>query len=258
MSNLIPISFALTPRMQSFIELRDALRCLYHAIDNTSVYAWLLAAKEINDLLIGEGHKKPATPNILSLFHSMRKHLVAIAEKHPEFELQLQKACKQLDTHVGNIQAQLPGIADYLACDGWLNAYTEATRKNDLLGHKLAIPQTFQALWLTNGEQARKLQLLVEPVMQAIEHLNQMFHAHVAWDYRTAQKGCDQIILGAQDDIGLLIIGMKSSDLAQGIVPDCAGFRSTVRLRFTQWKPGEIVKEFTQDQEYAVMMVPLT
>lgn len=255
MGELIPISFALTPRLQSLIELRDALRCLYHANHNNSVYAWLLAAKELNDLLVGEGHKKPATPNILSLFHSMRKHLNGLSEKHPEFTNQLQHACQQIDAHTQNIQHQLPAIADYLAQDGWLNAYADATRKMDFLGHKLGIPQTFPILWLSNHEQARQLQTLVEPLTQAIEHINQMLHSHVAWDYRTAEYGCDQILLNPQEEIGMLIIGIKASDLQQGIVPDCTGFRSTIRLRFSQWTPGERVKDCTHNQDYALMMV---
>jgi len=35
---LIPIAFALTPRMQSLIELRDALRCMQQALQNQSPF----------------------------------------------------------------------------------------------------------------------------------------------------------------------------------------------------------------------------
>ena len=99
---------------------------------------------------------------------------------------------------------------------------------------------------------------MLEPIMQALEHLDQMLHAHVPWEQRVAKGGYDQITLAAQDDIGLLIIGMPSDAIAQGIIPSCSGFRTVVRLRFSQWRPGKVEQDLKQDQNYALMMVPLS
>ena len=95
-------------------------------------------------------------------------------------------------------------------------------------------------------------------MIQAIEHLNHLLHAHVPWEQRTAQDGADQITLHAQDDIGLLIIGLAKADVAQGIIPSCSGFRTIIRLRFSQWKPGEVVQDVSHYLKYSFLMVPFS
>jgi len=257
-NNIIPISFALTPRMQSFLDMRDALRCLAFAMQNDSPYAWLPAAKETHDLLVGDGIKKPSVPNIISLFDAIRKHYQALADKHPEFNTQLTKACDDIDLSAEKVRLQVPEAANFLSSDAWLTAYTESLRKQDIIGHKLGLPQLIQPLWHGEGEHAKKLYLMLEPMMKAIEHLNQILHAHVPWEQRVAIEGYDQITLASQDDIGLLIIGLSSETIAQGIIPSCSGFRSVVRLRFSQWQPGKIEHDLLHDQNYALMMVPIS
>ncbi|MDX8380920.1 MAG: hypothetical protein R8M14_02270 [Ghiorsea sp.] len=257
-ADLVPIAFPLTPRMQSFIELRDALRTLIQAMRDNSPYAWLAAEKEVADMLLGEGNKKPATPNILSLFHSMSKHFKALANKHPDFEENLIQAVKSLDTQAENIRLAIPGAIDFLQSDAWLTAYTDMIRKQDPLAHKICLPQTIQILWQGERQHAKIVYELVEPIIQAIEHLNQMLHAHVPWENRMAREGSDQITLAAQDDIGLLIVGVPKHAITQGILPNCAGFRSIIRLRFTQWEPGKPSQDVMQNQPYALMAVPIS
>ncbi len=259
MSNdLVPIAFPLTPRMQAFIEFRDALRVLGQAMHNQSPYAWLAAEKEVADMLLGEGNKKPIIPNILSLYHVMGKHFKALAEKHPDFKDNLGKAVSGLEEHADNIRQAMPEATSFLQTDAWLTAYTELMRKQDPLGHKYVLPQTIHLLWQGEDQHATTLYSLLEPMIQAIEHLNQMLHAHVPWENRIAKHGADQITFAAQDDIGLLIIGLPKSLMHQSILPSCSGFRSIVRLRFTQWKAGEVSIDVDDDLPYALMMVPIS
>jgi len=257
-NDLVPIAFPLTPRMQSFIELRDALRTLVQAMHDNSPYAWLAAEKEVSDMLLGDGNKKPATPNIISLFHVMSKHFKTLADKHPDFEDNLLKAVQDLDTQAENLKLAIPKAIDFLQSDAWLTAYTDMVRKQDYIGHRAGLPQTIQILWQGEGQHAQKVYALVEPIIHGIEHLNQMLHAHVPWENRMAKEGSDQITLAAQDDIGLLIIGVPQHAISQGITPNCAGFRSIIRLRFLQWKPGETSLDVTHNQPYALMAVPIS
>ncbi len=256
--DIVPIAFAITPRVQSFIELRDAMRCLIQAMHDHSPYAWLAAEKEVHDMLLGEGNKKPVTPNILSLFSSMSRHFKNLAAKHPEFEANLKQACESIEEHAEHIRTSVPLAADFLTSDAWLTAYIDTIRKQDALGHKLALPQVIQILWNGDGQHAKQLYLLLEPIIQALEHLNHMLHAHVPWEQRLAESGADQITLHAQDDIGLLIIGLPQADIAQGILPNCSGFRSIIRLRFSQWKVGQVAQDVTFNQPYSLMMVPIS
>lgn len=257
-NQIIPISFALTPRMQSFVHMRDALRCLAQAIKNDAPYAWLPAAKDVHGMLTGEGSKKPAIPNIISLFHAMNKHFQDLADKHPEFHDKLIKACLDIDLSAEKIRQHVQPAISFLSEDAWLTAYTESVRKQDFLGHSLALPQVIYPLWQGDGQHAKILYLKLEPLMQAIEHLNQMLHAHVPWEQRNAKDGYDQITLATQDDIGLLIIGMPHAAVAQGIIPSCSGFRAVVRLRFSQWLPGKVTQDLQHDQNYSLMMVSIS
>ena len=259
MSNdLVPIAFPLTPRMQSFIEFRDALRVLTQAMHSQSPYTWLAAEKEVADMLLGEGNKKPIIPNILSLYHVMGKHFKALAEKHPDFKDNLSKAVSGLEEHADNIRDAMPETSSFLRTDAWLTAYTELIRKQDPLGHKYVLPQTIQLLWQGEQQHASTLYTMLEPMIQAIEHLSQMLHAHVPWENRIAKNGADQITFAAQDDIGLLIVGVPKHMITQGILPSCSGFRSIIRLRFTQWKAGEVAQDVESDMPYALMMVPIS
>jgi cell division FtsZ-interacting protein ZapD len=255
--NLIPIAFPLTPRMQSLIELRDALRCMQQAWQSQSPFLWLTASNDIHALLVGDRHKKPAIPNIISLFSSMQKHFKHLGEKHPEFEQKLVQACKEIAASAEKIRNSTSPSIDFLNADAWLTAYRDSIRKQDLLGHKLSLPQLIHPLW-QSSEHAQQFYTIVEPMIQAIEHLNTMLHAHVPWQQHIAKAGYDQITLAAQDDIGLVIIGMPEQAVAQGIVPSCSGVRAVVRLRFSQWLPGKVEHDIKHNQPYALMAVPIS
>lgn len=254
--HLIPIAFALTPRMQSLIEMRDALRCMQQAWQHQSPYQWLTATHEIHALLVGDRHKKPAIPNIISLFSSMQKHFKKLVLKYPEFEKKLLHACAEVESSADKVRKTTSQTIDFLNADAWLTAYRDSIRKQDLLGHKLSLPQLIHPFW-HNSEHAQQLYTIIEPMIQAIEHLNTMLHAHVPWQQRIAKSGYDQITLAAQDDIGLIIIGMPEAAIAQGIVPSCSGFRAVLRLRFSQWTPGKVEHDITHNQTYALMAVPI-
>jgi len=260
-TQLVPIAFALTPRMQSFIELRDALRCMSQALHQNNPYAWMPATLDVYHLLVGKDKKKSAIPNIISLFDAMRRHFIALSDKHPEFHDQLLAASAEIEHHAETIRQHVSPAVHFLSSDAWITAYEHAVRKQDLLGHKLTLPQIISLLWHADGQaehqHASQLHNLLEPMIQGIEHLNQMLHAHVPWEHRVAKEGYDQITLAAQDDIGLIIIGVPQDAIAQGIVPSCSGFRAVLRLRFSQWKPGELERDIDHEQTYAVMAVPV-
>jgi len=257
-NSLIPIAFPLTPRMQAFIELRDALRVLNRAQRDHSPYAWLAATKEVSDMLLGEGNKKPVIPTILSLFHTMGKHFKELAEKHPDYKDNLIQATNKLAEQAESIRQALPKLLPFLQSDALLTAYSDLIRKQDPLGNRCTLPQTIQFLWHNESQHTQAVFDFLEPIAQAIESLNEMLHAHVPWEQRIAKQGTDQITLPAQDDIGLLIIGMPQDVLTQGILPSCSGFRSIIRLRFEHWQAGKPAEDLTQDQPYALMMVPIS
>ena len=253
---LVPISFPLTSRMQSFIEMRDALRCMRQGMQEHSPYLWLAASKDIQALLIGDERKKPAIPNICSLFSAMQKHLMNLGKKHPDFEEKLSQASRDVAQSADKIRQTTQPSAEFLNTDGWLSAYNDSMRKQDYLTHKLKLAQTMHILWQHSAHASQLLDHL-SPMIEAIEHMDQMLHAHVPWERRTAERGHDQIALPAQDDIGLLIIGVPEDALAQGIRPDVSGFRTTVRLRFVRWQPGKPEQDITHNQDYALMAVPV-
>ena len=256
--HLIPVSFALTPRMQSFLELRDALRCLTQATEQHAPLTWLAAAKDLHDLFIGDGNKKPAIPNVMSLFGSLRKHYMELAKKYPDYQERLQQACSDIDMQADIIREHVPAALELLEADAWINAYSENVRTLDLLGHKLALPQVMETLWFGHDtEYAGRLHHMLKPILPAIEKVNTMLHTHTPWQKRVAKNGCDQITLHAQDEIGLIILGLTEESLGRGIVPECSGFRSTVRVRFSRWQPGRNAEDLTSDYEYSIMMVPL-
>ncbi|MDQ7002114.1 MAG: hypothetical protein Q9N02_05440 [Ghiorsea sp.] len=111
--HLIPIAFPLTPRMQSLIELRDALRCMQQAWQHQSPYLWLTASHEIHALLVGDRHKKPVIPNIINLFSSMQKYFKNLTLKHPEFEKKLLHACADVESSADKIRTTTSQAIDF-------------------------------------------------------------------------------------------------------------------------------------------------
>ncbi|MDX8383034.1 MAG: hypothetical protein R8M45_03060 [Ghiorsea sp.] len=255
---LIPIAFALTPRMQSYLELRDTLRCMDQAYQARSPYAWLTAVKELHDLLMGEANKRPAMLSVLGLFSAMKKHFNGLIEQHPRFETKLLQACNSIDEHEDNIRRDLPVAIDFICTDAWLTSYYDIVRKQDLLGHKQCLPQVIHHIWATNDHHGHRLNHILASLQDAIKYLDQMLHAHVPWQPRVVKCGTDQITLNKQDEIELLIIGLPKNIVQQGIFPQYAGSRQLVRLRFNQSLPGQPIKSSTHDFDYSIMLVPMS
>jgi len=259
MSNqIIPISFALTPRIQSFLELRDALRCLAYADKANSAYAWLAASRELHDMFLGENNKKPVMPNIVGLFSVMQKHFTDLSNKHPQFKKKLTQACEEIDQYSDNIRRDVPLAIDFLCTDAWLNAYYETIRKQDMLGHKQCLPQIIPLLWSGGGKHAQRLNQILTSLIQAIEYLDKMLHAHAPWQPRLAKNGCDIISINKQDGIGLLIVGITQPQVEKGIFPNYSGNRQQVRLRFNQLLPSQPIQSLEHDFNYSIMMVPIS
>ncbi|MDQ6989983.1 MAG: hypothetical protein Q9M19_08890 [Mariprofundaceae bacterium] len=255
--NIIPITFALTPRMQSYLELRDALRCLQQAFEGNAPYAWLSAAKEVHDLLLGEGLKKVATPEVLSIFTSLQKHFEHLAAKHSQFKDKLNQACTEISQHSDNIRRDIHLAADFLCADAWLTTFEENIRKQDFLGHQSSLPQIINPLWFGHGKHGQRLNKILTSLHQAMEYLDTMLHSHVPWQQRLAQEGNDQITIPKHEDMDLMIVGLQADDLAQGIIPQYSGSRRSIRLRFNQCLPGQPIKHVEHDQNYTLMLVSI-
>ena len=79
MTEAVRFSFALSPRMQAFIELRNGLQCLERAEAQGNGQAWLCAASDLRASLIGDQGRRPALAEIIGLLVSMQAHLQGLA-----------------------------------------------------------------------------------------------------------------------------------------------------------------------------------
>ncbi|HXH64239.1 MAG TPA: hypothetical protein VNH42_01890 [Mariprofundaceae bacterium] len=256
MTELVRFSYALSPRMQAFIELRNGLDCLDKAAQQQSAHAWLCAASDIRSSLTGDQGRKLALPEIVGLLVSMQAHLQSLAKDYPRYAQTIQKACERLDAHMQNLRGGLGGAIDWLYNDSLISTHLNALKKQDWLGHKPALPQCLGTLWHPDHERVVRLGRELDPLRQAIRSLDQMLHEYVGWSVRTAEEGCDQITPERGVNYGLLVIGLEQAMVEAGITPDISGNRVAVRVRFQQWPPGEAARDFTDTFDYSMMLVP--
>jgi len=255
-SEVIRFGFALTPRVRSFLELRDGLRCLERARQNEQPYTWLLAASDVRDSILGEQGRKQAIPELVGLLAAMRTHLTRLVENHPEYRGKILEACDMIEHYIGTMRHGIQDAIDFLTEDALLGNYFNALKKQDLLAHKPGFPQGLNVLW----EGARHKDILSQSLHDlhaAVTHLDIMLNDFVGWKMRTAVEGMDQISPDRGTEYGLLIIGLESSLVQQGIVPECTGNRLAIRVRFQQWLAGEAGKDVQQDIPYSAMLVPI-
>jgi len=257
MSQLIRFSFALTPRLQSFIDLRDGLQCLNQARQHQDTYGWLLAANDVRASLLGSTGRKAAIPELMALMKAMRLHLHSLAEAHTDFYDDIMHACTTIEEHETTIHQCIPATLDFLNSDGLLIAWNNALQKNDALAYKLNFPQTLPTLW-----NALRIQDLLDKHLEELcaitTHIDAMLNDFVPWLSRTADEGHDQITSSTGNKNGLLIIGLDSTWVERGIVPDFSGNRLAIRLRFLAWNPGSEQTSCSESIPYKMMMVPIT
>lgn len=256
MSELVRFSFALTPRMRSFLELRDGLRSLERARQSDQPYAWLLAACDVRTSLLGEQGRKQAIPEMVGLLASMRTHLTQLVENHPEYRGKILEACDMIEEYIGSMRGGVQDAIDFFTEDALLGSYYNALKKQDLLAHKPVLPQGLNTIW--GG--ARHKELLSQSLHDlhaAVTHLDIMLNDFVGWKNRNAHEGSDQITPERGIEYGLLIIGLDSALVRQGIVPECTGNRLAIRVRFQQWVAGEAPHDVDNELPYKTMLVPI-
>lgn len=243
--------------MRSFIELRDALACLESARANRHGFSWLHAAGDLHDSLLGEHGRKNAIPAMIALLADMQAYLEKLGTELPRYRESIRQACGRLDAHIRELQDGLPEATNYLARDALINAYLNAQKKHDWLGHKLCMQQSLKALWKEPQQRHAPLHEALAPLCAAVGNLNGMLSDFVRWQQDVAVGGNGHINPDRGSSYGLLIIGLPAEVVASGVIPDISGNRLAIRLRFQQWLPGQPPQEIHEDQPYARMLVPV-
>jgi len=243
--------------MQAFLLLRDGLRCMEEAEHSGQSYLWLQACVDVRASLLGEQGRKPALPEILGLFVSVRTHLEKLAGEHPRFRKSIDASCERIDEHAQALRDGLDEACRLLGQDALIGTYLNAQKKQDWLAHKSCLPQSLTTLWSEAIERRQELHEQLTDLASAVYCLDGMLHDYVMWEKRIAREGCDQINPERGIHFGLAVIGLDRKDVCQGIVPDISGNRLAIRLRFQQWLPGLPARQVQEDVAYSMMLVPV-
>jgi len=257
MSDPIRFSFPLSPRMQTFLQLHAGLSCLAEAERTQQAYPWLQACADVRLSLSGEQGRRPALQEVIGLLASMQKHLEALAENHPRFRDKIMASCGMLEQHVRTLRGGLDAAVRLLASDALIEAYLNAMKKHDWLGHHRSLPQALPMLW-RDPERRQSVHDTLYGLHEAVMGLYAMLHDYVPWEPRLAEKGCDQILPDRGCNYGLLIVGLAPEQVEAGIVPDISGNRLAIRLRFQSWSPGHPAAPVQEDVPYHAMLVPFS
>jgi len=256
-SEMVRFSFALNARMQSFLDVRDAIQCLEQARVNGDYYAWLHAACDLRASLLGDLGRKTATSEIVAILGVMQEELVRLAQEHPEFCDSIRSASNRIEGHMASLQGGLSSAQNDLAQDALLVNYFNAQKKQDLLGHRRCLPQSLPAMWTMHHERTETLRKALQPLYETIADMNDMLNDYVQWQYRTAHEGSDKITPDRQHQYGLLVIGIPVEQVAAGVVPDMSGNHLAIRIRFQKWPPLEPAMDVSDAIDYAYMLVPV-
>ncbi|MDQ6993467.1 MAG: hypothetical protein Q9M31_08315 [Mariprofundus sp.] len=257
MTEMVQFSFALSPRMRAFIEIRDALACIEKARLEELGTNWLHAACDLHDSLLGDQGRKNVIPEIIALFADVQAYLGGLAAEAPDYQESILAACDKIKMHVKNLQPGLPDACSFLADDALINAYLNAQKKHDWLGHKLCIQQSINTLWTASADRTSPLHTALTPLNEAVEYLDHMLGDFVAWKKCVATHGTGHITPERGKHFELLIISMPAETVAKGIMPDISGNRLAIRIRFQLWTPGLPPSDYDGEQPYSMMLVPV-
>jgi len=257
MTEMVHFSFALSPRMRSFIELRDALRCLKEAESSAQPGSWLHAACDLRASLLGDQGRKNAIPEIIVLFGDIEAHLRQLLDDAPHYNASIQSECLKIKAHAEALQSGLQQACHILDEDALINAYLNTQKKHDWLGHKLCLQQSIRAIWKSADNRTSPLHNALQPLFDAVEYLDRMLNDFVQWKPCVATHGTGHITPERGKSYGLLVIAMPAEVVAQGIMPDISGNRLAIRIRFQLWTPGEAPSDYNGDQPYSMMLVPV-
>jgi len=254
---MVQFSFALSPRMRAFIELRDGLSCLEAASVNQQGANWLHAACDLRASLLGEQGRKGAIAEIIALFGDLQIYLKNLCDDAPQYQEKIQQACDHITQLTKQLQPGMPEACDYLAKDALINAYLNAQKKHDWLGHKLCMQQSISAIWSKSDIRTLPLHQALAPLCSAVDTLDHMLNDFVGWEKRIANGGNGHITPERGKSFGLLVISLPVDAVAEGIIPDISGNRLAIRLRFQRWTAGQAPVDYDEDIPYAMMLVPV-
>ncbi|MDX8389219.1 MAG: hypothetical protein R8M38_01885 [Mariprofundaceae bacterium] len=257
MSELALFSFALSPRMQSFLQLRDGLRALQSAEGSPLIYHWFQACVDLKASLLGESGRKMAISELTSLLVSMRTELESLAEEHQQFRSTILQSCNEMDRHVNTLRDSRDVFSRLFSGDHLLDAYVNATKKQDWLAHKMALPQMSERFRSNNQDYCRQLLDALQPLIEIVAHLNNKLHDHVGWQQSVAEGGHEQIRLDRAKTCGLLIVGMEHEYVARGLIPEISGNHLAIRIRFQRMVLGKSIEQATTHVPYHFMAVPV-
>jgi len=255
--NMVRFSFALSPRVRAFIELRDALACLENAYVCQNAPSWLHAACDLRASLIGDMGRKPVVPELIGLLHDVEAYLNKLATEAPHYQATIRKTCEKLEAHIEKLQPGMPEVCNILSKDALISAYLNAQKKGDWLGHKLCLQQCMKALWTQPDARTLPLHHAMVPLCDAVNSLDDMLNDFVSWKEQVATGGSGHINPDRSSNYGLLVIAIPEEDVARGIIPDISGNRLAIRVRFQHWQPGEAPKELAEDQAFSMMLIPV-
>ncbi|MDQ6957563.1 MAG: hypothetical protein Q9M24_00450 [Mariprofundaceae bacterium] len=256
MTDLIRFSFPLSPRMQTFLQLRDGLSCLAEAEREQQAFKWLQACADVRISLSGEQGRRPALPEVLGLLVSMQTHLKSLAEKHPRFRDKIMGSCEALGQHAQTLRNGMDETLRWLASDALIEAWLNALKKHDWLGHQRNMLQSLPALWQST-DRRNHLHDHLQGLSEAVRCLHAMLHDYVEWQRRLATEGSDQILPDRGTQFGLVIVGLAPKQVKAGVIPDISGNRLTIRIRFQSWLPGQAAMPMQEDVPYHAMLVPI-
>ncbi len=256
MSSLIRFSFPLGPRMEAFLQLRNALVCLFEAERTNQPLVWLQASADVRLSLTGEQGRRPAVPEVMGLLETMQAHLEQLAEDHPRFRKRIMDSCARLERHAATLRDEHGAVLQWLESDALIDAWLNALKKHDWLGHKRSLLSALPALW-QNTMRREEAVARLSPLAEAVENLHAMLHDYVAWEARVASEGSDQLLPERGQRFGLVIVGLEEEQVSAGLIPDISGNHLAIRIRFQRWLPGEVAQTVTEDVPYHAMLVPV-
>ncbi len=254
MTDIVRFSFALTPRMRAWLDVRDALACLRESVQPQ---AWLHAATDLRASLLGEHGRKPALPELMGLLASLRDAVQALGEQHPDYAEQIGRTCERLDAHAEGLREAMEAVCHFLLDDALVLAWQEAQKKQDFLGHRPCLPAGLGALWQRGDARSAKLAELLAPLQAAFDAMGEVIYGWAPWEKRVADDGSDQITPAKSANFGLMVVALPAADVRAGVMPDISGNRLAIRLRFHRWRPGSPPAPLDACQRYALMLVPV-
>jgi len=256
MSNLIRFSFPLSPRMQGFLQVNDALDCIAQGEADAQPYVWLQACADLRISLFGEQGRRPGLADVTGLLVAMQEQLDSLAAEHPRYCEQIMRSCATLERHEKNLRGGIEEAMSLLASDALIQAWLNGLKKHDWLGHQIHLPHALQTLW-ANPTRKTQLHDSLEGLRAAVTSLHGMLHDFVGWEHRVAIDAADHIRLDRDKEFGLLIIGLTGEQVEAGLIPDISGNRMAIRLRFQSWLPGKSAMQAEGDVPYQAMVVPV-